>query len=60
MKMYVNDLTKTIKFLRLGKIKNREFFLFAFHPELNIFQNFLLNLGIFFIQERKIKRLLKE
>jgi hypothetical protein len=51
--LYVKDLSKGKKILKLIQIKNYRLYLIRTHPELNIFQNILLNCGLFFIKEKK-------
>ena len=50
--MYVKDLSNGKKILKLIKIKGWTIYLFRVHPELNIFQNFLLNCGLLYIEEK--------
>jgi len=51
--MYVKDLSKGKKILKLIKIKDWTIYLIRVHPELNIFQNLLLNFGLIYIEEKK-------
>ena len=44
--MYVKNPKKMIRILRLVETKNRIYYLFVYHPELNIFENILVNMGM--------------
>jgi len=43
MVMYVNDLSKGIKILKLFETKNTIFYFIRYHPELTPFENIKLN-----------------
>ena len=44
--MRVKNLNKGIKIGRIGKIGNIAIYFIIIHPELNIWQNILLNCGV--------------
>lgn len=53
MKFYVDDITKTVQILSMGNIGNVDINLMVYHPDLKIWQNLLVNFGVFGISQKK-------
>lgn len=49
---YVKDLNKSIRILPLIQIRDCIIYLCVYHPELNLFQNVIVNIGVQRIEQK--------